>query len=274
MSDQNIFDNNDNKSDTPDYSDMLASIKNENGEQKYKNINEALKALANAQDYIPKLHSRIDALEAKQQGLEKSYEESLSIADRLDKILQEQRNQQEYLGSLQNKELDDPPPPPPEPKEAPTFNEEEMYKNFRGRMEEEEKANIRSNNINTVSQTVLSMYGEKSKEFLNSKLADLGMSMEALESIAAQSPKAALSLIGIKGTKQSNEIGSNFNTAGFKTYEDSQIKRNTKTLLGASSEDVTQEFRNAGEMVKQLKDQGIAMNDLTDPKNYFKLFKV
>ena len=65
MSDQTVFDT-ENKQEVPvnDYSALLSNIKNERGEQKYKNIEEALKALASSQEYIPKLHREIDNLKS------------------------------------------------------------------------------------------------------------------------------------------------------------------------------------------------------------------
>lgn len=275
MSDPTLFDKA--NEDTPNYDELLAGIKNENGEQKYKNIQEALKALANAQEYIPKLHQEIDGLKNKNSTLEDQYSKSLSVAEKLDELLkgreEDRAHQDSLFQSLQKKEEEPPPPADDDPPPTPQFDEDELYAKFKARQQAEDNARKEQGNIAEVENQIVSLYGEKSVEFLRAKSAEIGMELNELMSLAGRSPKAAMNLLGINpGTKRSFNVENKFNSGNLKTYEDSEIRRNKGTLVGADTATLKNEFAKAGQMAQQLRDRGLSMNDLSDPKNYFKLF--
>ena len=271
MSDQTDVFKNPEEGNTPppqgnNYDNLLANIKNEKGEQKYKNIEEALKALQNSQEYIPKLHQEIDSLKSQKNTLEEQYEKALSISEKIDLLLDERDN------SGAPKLDEEPPVEPPKAEEPPQgLNTDDLYRDFRQRLRNEEASRIQENNLAHVNSVLSKMYGDKSYEYIANKSTEYGMTVDQMKNLAATNPKAALNLLGVSGKKEMN-IGNSFNSSNFKTTEDNEIRRNRNTLLGASSNQVNAEFKNASKMVEQLHERGMSINDLTDPRNYYKLF--
>lgn len=70
-------------------------------------------------------------------------------------------------------------------------------KRIEGRKLEE----IRSNNIREADQAIRNTYGEKAVEVITKKSQELGVPVKWLEDMAAQSPKALLTLLGIDNSK-------------------------------------------------------------------------
>lgn len=275
MSDQtNVFDNPEgNNNPAPaenndNYSAMLASIKNERGEQKYKNIEEALKALQSSQEYIPKLHQEIDNLKSQKNTLEEQYEKALSISEKIDLLLEERDRSGAPFDDNGGE------PPPPEPKEPPAqnnLNTDELYRDFRQRMRNEEASLVQQRNFEEVNRALSQMYGDKAYEFIANKSTEYGMSVEQMKQLASTNPKAALSLLGVSGKKEMN-ISNSYNSSNFKTTEDNEIRRNQKSLIGGTTADINNEFKNSSKMVEQLHERGMSINDLTNPQNYYKIF--
>ena len=275
MSDQtNVFDNPEgNNNPAPatnndNYSAMLASIKNERGEQKYKNIEEALKALQSSQEYIPKLHQEIDNLKSQKNTLEEQYEKALSIGEKIDLLLEER----DRSGAPFDDNGGEPPPPEPkEPSAQNNLNTDDLYRDFRQRMRNEEASLVQQRNFEEVNRALSQMYGDKAYEFIANKSTEYGMSVEQMKQLASTNPKAALSLLGVSGKKEMN-ISNSYNSSNFKTTEDNEIRRNQKSLIGGTTADINNEFKNSSKMVEQLHERGMSINDLTNPQNYYKIF--
>lgn len=276
MSDQtNVFENPEGNNNNPapatnndNYSAMLASIKNERGEQKYKNIEEALKALQSSQEYIPKLHQEIDNLKSQKNTLEEQYEKALSIGEKIDLLLEER----DRSGAPFDDNVGEPTPPKPEePPAQNSLNTDDLYRDFRQRMRNEEASLVQQRNFEEVNRALSQMYGDKAYEFIANKSTEYGMSVEQMKQLASTNPKAALSLLGVSSKKEMN-ISNSYNSSNFKTTEDNEIRRNQKSLIGGTTADINNEFRNSSKMVEQLHERGMSINDLTNPQNYYKIF--
>lgn len=276
MSDQtNVFENPEGNNNNPapatnndNYSAMLASIKNERGEQKYKNIEEALKALQSSQEYIPKLHQEIDNLKSQKNTLEEQYEKALSIGEKIDLLLEER----DRSGAPFDDNGGEPTPPKPEePPAQNSLNTDDLYRDFRQRMRNEEASLVQQRNFEEVNRALSQMYGDKAYEFIANKSTEYGMSVEQMKQLASTNPKAALSLLGVSSKKEMN-ISNSYNSSNFKTTEDNEIRRNQKSLIGGTTADINNEFRNSSKMVEQLHERGMSINDLTNPQNYYKIF--
>lgn len=276
MSDQtNVFENPEGNNNSPapatnndNYSAMLASIKNERGEQKYKNIEEALKALQSSQEYIPKLHQEIDNLKSQKNTLEEQYEKALSIGEKIDLLLEER----DRSGAPFDDNGGEPTPPKPEePPAQNSLNTDDLYRDFRQRMRNEEASLVQQRNFEEVNRALSQMYGDKAYEFIANKSTEYGMSVEQMKQLASTNPKAALSLLGVSSKKEMN-ISNSYNSSNFKTTEDNEIRRNQKSLIGGTTADINNEFRNSSKMVEQLHERGMSINDLTNPQNYYKIF--
>ena len=65
-------------------------------------------------------------------------------------------------------------------------------------MTKKEKTRTLEQNISVANEAVLSQFGDKAAEVVKAKASELGMSVDRLKEIAAESPTAFLQLIGAK----------------------------------------------------------------------------
>ena len=64
------------------------------------------------------------------------------------------------------------------------------------------------------------------------------------------------------------------NTSGYQPTPQSYISKNPKSaILGATTNELRQENDNARKLVEELHSKGMSTYDLSDPKQYFKLFQ-
>lgn len=266
MTTDNIFGNNQSPTDpattptTPNpleaLANQLAAIKNENGEQKYKTLDDALKALQHSQQYIPQLTKTLAEKEAE-------LAQAKAAASKVEEL---ERSVQQLMS-------------PSEPAEQstnaqPAITPEAIAALVKQTLTQTQVEQTASQNLATVVQAAKTAFGDKADEMFYSKAQTLGMSKEAINSLAATSPAAVLELLGIKQGATPAKPSSGFNTDGFTPNKDTFISRNKNSmLLGATSQDLAEEGRNARAMVDELHSQGLSIKDLTDPKVYFKHFK-
>jgi len=68
----------------------------------------------------------------------------------------------------------------------------------------EESKRTASENIQKASSALTKAFGEKTQEVLKAKTLELGLSMERMQEMAAESPTALLTLMGVNQTSNSN----------------------------------------------------------------------
>ena len=265
MSDPTVFDNPEKKEENKEispYETILQEIKNDRGEQKYKNLEEALKALKNSQEYIPTLHSQIDALKTEKEMLEKQHEKFLGIEDKLELLLR--------------KEEDNSNPPKVEPKVEDNNDKidiNQIDSLIQQRLLQKEIERVEANNLKTVSDTISSVYGnEKAFEVIAKRATELGISVEDMKRLAAKSPDAVFSMFGINKNSMSPNVSSTVNSASLRPVENSEIRKNDKSLSGLTTNEIVEEFKRSKTMVEQIRNNQMDINDLSDPKVYFKYF--
>lgn len=269
--DQSIFGNEENKptpannngnaavpngQNQPDYTTLLSAIRNEAGEQKYKTLEDALNALKHSQEYIPQLKQQLSEREQELQrvsGQQRSQEEIERTVQELAKKLNEQTDNkpqtlsQEQIAELVNRTL----------------------------TQKQTEAQAKSNQASVVKK-LTDVFGEKAEEKYIEAAADMGLSVDEMNALAAKSPKAVLKALGItEQTKQQTgaPMGSSVNTAAFQPHQDSFVKRNDNRLeVGATFNEVTQERHRSNKMVEELHAQGMTVHDLTNPKIYKQYF--
>lgn len=240
---------------TDELATLLANIKNERGEQKYKTVQEALNALGHAQNYIPQLKQS-------QQELEQKLNDALGKLSKMDTLEQtlQQLTQQQSQTPTQG---------------SGALSKEEIAALLEQQLSQRESQQKQSQNLQTVVNKVKEVHGEKASEAFYKKAEELGMTKEEFNSFAAQRPQAVLQLLGLDkvGTQQRTP-SQGFNSAAFQPQESSLVSRNQKpALVGATTFDLQEESANARKMVDELHSQGKTVHDLTDPKVYFKYFK-
>lgn len=273
MADQSIFGENQNSGTNPnqqgtpggnpnalpnnDLGTILAGIKNERGEQKYKSVEDALKALQHSQEYIPNLKTELEKRDAE---LERLRQETAKINSL----------EQTLLELTQNKNSNTEQPPK-------GLSEEDIANLVSGQLTKLQQEAVQATNLNAVVETVKNKFGEKSEEVFYSKAKELGMSAAEINALAAKNPKAALKLLGLDDVapNQSRNVpgAGSINTAGFTPPKDTAIGRNKNpVIVGATTEDLRLEAQNARNMVDELHAQGLSTYDLTDPKVFRKVF--
>lgn len=269
--DQSIFGNEENKStqtpnngnaaapnsqNQPDYTTLLSAIRNEAGEQKYKTLEDALNALKHSQEYIPQLKQQLTEREQELQrvsGQQRSQEEIERTVQELAKKLNEQTDNkpqslsQEQIAELVNRTL------------------------TQKQTEEQAKSNQTA-----VVKKLTEVFGEKAEEKYIEAAADMGLSVDEMNALAAKSPKAVLKALGVSEQVRQQTgapMGSSVNTTAFQPHQDSYVKRNDQRLeVGATFNEVTQERLRSNKMVEELHASGLTVHDLTNPKTYKQYF--
>lgn len=274
MSDQNIFGENQSSSATQPNSQtpnsnggnvqpnqletLLASIKNERGEQKYKTLDDALVALQHSQTFIPSLKAENEAVKAEAERLRKEAERITELENLVKTLAQNQPTN----GNTNPQVVD----------------EEKIATIVQNTLTRVSQDNVRKENVSTVISTLQQKFGTEAEKVFYGKAEELGFSKADINELAAKSPKAVFNLFGIStdGVSKPNAAPNNtsVNTAGFQPNSSSFISANSKpTLVGASTQELMEENLNARKLVDELHASGKSISDLTDPKVYFKTFR-
>lgn len=268
MSNANIFSENNpspaggnatppNDNSNQGFADLLGSIKNDRGEPKYKDVKTALEALKHSQEYIPNLKSEKEKADAEMAALK-------AEVDRL-------KNIEEVVNRLSEQNEHNKSTP------APVLSEDLVANLVNQTLTQREQAAQKAANVKTVVSTLQASLGAEADKAFYTKAQELGMTAEQINNLAAQSPTAVLKLFGLEGNKNqtppTNSTNTSVNTAGFKPSEQSYIGANQKPAnVGATTGELREEFSSAKKMVEELHSKGLTMQDLTDPKEYRKIF--
>ena len=233
---------------------MLASIRNEQGEQKYRTVEDAIKALAHSQSYIPQLRTELDSTKA---ALAAAQAERERIAE-LERTVQQ---------LTQN---NSPAATPPA-----GLSEEQIASLVTRTLTQNQQAEVQRNNLASVVEAVKQSFGDKAEEVFYSKAKELGMSAEEVNTLAAKTPKAVLTLLGVNAVPNVNRSvpSAGVNSNAFQGNPAGTIGINTKPImLGSTTEELRQEGAAARKMVDDLHAMGMDTYALTDPKMYRKYF--
>ena len=237
---------------------LLASIKNDRGEPKYKNAEAALEALSHSQNYIPQLKND---LEAKSRELEEAREQ-----------LNKMKSMEDVIARL-TQAKDEPSTP------GTLISDEDIARIVERQMTASKAQDTIKANQRKVSEVLIQSFGnEKAGEVFYNKAKELGFSAEDINSLAGKNPEAVLRMIGVSGTsanKQGTTLPSGtYRSDAFKEKANSTIGRETiKLQIGATTQDHAQLMQNARAMVEELNEHGYDIGHLTDPKNFFKYMK-
>lgn len=156
--------------------DLLAAIKNEKGEQKYASQEDALKALASSQEFITQLLA-----EKKQQAEEIA--KSREYASRVDSI-------EEVMKKL-TAQSDAPKPSDPPPA---GLTQEAVAELVKKTLEQSKAQDQASKNFNDVQNSLKTKFGDKVREVVAAKAAELGTTPDKLGELATTSPAMVLAL--------------------------------------------------------------------------------
>lgn len=238
---------------------LLGGIKNERGEQKYKTVEDALKALSHSQNFIPQLQGQLDQRNDELTQLQAKVAEVDSL--------------QEAVAALTQKLTDT--PSQTQGKQFSTDDIAEIVGQQLSQRQAQEKA---TSNQQIVVNAIQKQFGDKAGEVFYGKAQELGMTQDQINALASTSPQAVLTMFGINGGVSQKQTGNpptgTVNTAGFTgTAGKSLIGREAHKLeLGATHRDTQIHLENSKKMVEELHNNGMSVHDLTDPATFFKHF--
>lgn len=236
---------------------MLMSIKNENGEPKYKDLNTALQALQASQEYIPTLKAQLEAEKAEAQRLRVEAARLSTIEETVLALTQRQQ---------------EPPGTPPV-----GLDEGKIAELVNRTLTAKEQQATSAANVQSVVSTLQSVFGTDAEKKFIEKAQEMGMSVQEMNTLAAKSPKAVLSMLGVTGQSapkpNTSATQGTVNTSAFQPNPQTFVGRNTKSMMvGATTQDLQMESKAANQMVEELHAQGLSVHDLSDPKVYNKYF--
>lgn len=240
-----------------DIADLLSTIKNERGEQKYSSLAEALVGLKHAQEFIPTLKAEQLAKDAEIERLRKEAERVQTLEETITALTSQREQSQSTT--------------------APVFDETKLADLVNQTLSQREQKAMQVANTQVVVSTLQQSFGADAEKKLYDKAAEMGMTMAEMNSLAARSPKAVLTMLGVtQAAPKPNQTTTpgTVNTSAFTPQENSYVGRNPKqALVGATTEDVRESSARAKLMVEELHAKGMTVHDLSDPKVYAKYFK-
>lgn len=157
--------------------DLLAAIKNEAGEQKYKTVEEGIKALIASQAFIPTIIGEKKALETELEALRIKAGQAQSMEEVLRKLAAEK----ETLPIVS-----DPP--------AGTLSADKIAELVRKELANASASSEAQKNFETVQNSLKSKFGDKTQAEVARKAAELGTTPEKLGELSRSSPAMVMAL--------------------------------------------------------------------------------
>lgn len=237
---------------------MLSGIKNEQGEQKYRSVEDGLNALKHSQEYIAALKKEM-AEKDKALAEAKAKEDKITI---LEQTLAQLTQRQQEANT-----------------QAAPLDEEQLANLVDKRLTLKQQAELEALNQQKVVQALKAKFGEKAREVFYEKASELGLPAEELEKLSARSPQAVFTMLGISGETTPKSVHnspaqSKVNTEYFLGTSDSFIGAETERIpLGGGEQHYNRILENATNMVKELRENGMSIDDLTNPANYMKYMR-
>lgn len=197
--------------------DLLASIKNEQGVPKYKDIPTALGALSHSQAFIDQLKLEKHQQEAEVARLKAELDKRAAVEEVVSRLAQGTSN-----AGTTNTEV---------------LTPEQIAAIVSKQLEADRMRSTQVSNLQTVNQTLIQRFGDKAGEVLSNKARELGITVQALGQLAEQSPQAVLAYFPVSPQQPAQSAG--LNTSAFQGAPHSEdVPAPSKSMLsGASSKD-------------------------------------
>lgn len=215
------------------FATQLMNIRNERGEPKYDSIEKALDALRHSQEYIPQLKTEAERWKEEAERYKAELEKRASVEETISKFTTQRT-----------------PEAPSTTTEAPkALDESAVQEMLQRALSEREKKTLAENNIAALTNTLTQKFGDKAKEVLSAKAAELGLPMETVKHLASTSPSAVLAWFNSSSPASSGAPVRSTVTLP-SAPRDEPVKHPGKSLLrGASSKDQAEFMRKIREEV-------------------------
>lgn len=194
--------------------------------KKYKSVEDALRSVPNAQKHINTLE---DELKATREELAK------------------RQTTEEILNQIKSGIV---------PNETPignTLDPSVLANIVNQQLSAREAQRTQADNTNKVTSTFSAKYGDKAEETYIKIAQESGLSIAELNRLSATAPNAVFRLAGLDSKVGTASIGSQTSTVNTELLNNTQVNTNlsAKVPQGATSKQVAQAWRNAGEKIKQ-----------------------
>jgi type II secretory pathway pseudopilin PulG len=223
------------------YEDLLKSIQNEQGQQKYDSLPKALEGLQHAQQYIPQLRAELQSKEQELATMRSELEKRSSVEEVVSRLTAQQKDR---LGS-------------DTPSVASGLDEQAVLQLVQQALGQAKQQDQAQSNTAQVQQALSSMYGEKSREVVEQKAKELGTTPAELGKLASQNPAMVLALFNAKGSPSVKPTTGSAHLSSTYQTERPALERPVKSLLsGATSKD-------QAAYMKRIKDEVYAKYNIT-----------
>jgi hypothetical protein len=203
------------------YQDLLAGIKNDAGLPKYATVDEALKALAHSQAYIPEVKNQLSQREQELAALRAELEQRQSIEDVVSRLATQNQPAavvDQPLGS--------------------GLDESAVMKLVQQHLEQREAATAAQANQQQVEATLRAKFGDRVGEVVQQRAAELGLTPKALGELSSRSPAAVLALFNASGAPAPKPTTSSVHIPATQQQGQPPLERPAKSLLsGAKTQD-------------------------------------
>lgn len=166
------------RSDNP-FADKLSLIKNEQGEPKYKSVEDALEALAHSQQFIETLKTEKQSIQEQLDAAKVEVDKRSSVEDIVARLTNN--------NSPKDVNKDDPP--------KQTLDENTVKEMVSSLLSNRENETKQQANAQTVYNTLIKEYGDKAQEVVNQKARELNTTPEQLGEMAKSNPTLVLTLL-------------------------------------------------------------------------------
>lgn len=221
MSEQDIFSGQSTKvesqTETFNPDTLLEQIKNESGQRKYANVEEALKALQHSQEYIPTLKTQ---LSEKEQRLAELQAEQAKIK-KLEELVEQLAATQEQAGGGS-------------PSPSPTLDQQAVVSLVQQTLSQTKQQEAAEANSTIVATALVEKFGDKAAEVVTQKAAELGIPPIELKELAKKSPALVLKLFEVQNKTTPNVTTSSVRVAPVNAPT-LDIKPPEKSLLSGAS---------------------------------------
>lgn len=215
------------------YKDLLASIKNEQGQQKYATLEDALKALQHSQEYIPQLKTQLTEKERQAVELQAKLEQAGQLEDVVSRLTAQNKTQ-----AQEDKPL------------ASGLSEEAVAKLVQQQLEQVRIQEQTASNTAQVQQALLARYGDKTKDVVAQKAAELGLTPQELGVLSSQKPQMVLALFNAQGSSGPKPTTSSVTIPSSYEPPKAELAPPSKSLLtGASTKEQMEYMRKVRESV-------------------------
>lgn len=167
------------------HSELLGTIKNADGNQKYDSVEKALGSLADTQAHIAKLEAENDALR-----------EVATKVDSMDALLQKMQSD----NADQNNVTAEP------TGTTESLSSDQIEQLVDQRLSNRQTASAHQANVDAFNTAVVGQFGQKAKEEVIAKAQALGWSMADVKDMAMKNPKGTLTALGFNATPANNSL--------------------------------------------------------------------